>query len=298
MVEYAVQDHPDPAHMRLSDQIREQSVAGFEVGRVCHARLVTLRFEVVNRPSGQDLAVVVHYFAKVRVNVVVILGIVFVIGWRNKDRIEIDDLHAEVFEIIELVHDPLQIAAVVLPGVIGRGRTVPVLDLQHLAAVVSVLAGQHIVVRVTVAKTVREDLIHHCAVGPVGDLEFRGIIPPALCAGLLRRGRAVFRGCRIGSVTGLRLFVPPLDAGALVQKLFACPGQPDPESIAHGGSVTYHFRREIDEMCVFLLYTHGDLAQICQQDALIRVSCCCAEADADRVILPAVPSKRLYSLDF
>ena len=171
-----------------------------------------------------------------------------------------------------------------LPGVVGRGRTVPVLDLQDLAAVIGVLAGQHVVVRVAVAETVREDLVHHCAVGPVGDLEFRGIIPPAFRAGLLLRG---FAGFISRFISGL---IAPFDTGALVQELFAGPGQPDPEGVPHWPAVADHFRREIDEMCVFLLYAHGDLAQVRQQHTVIRVSRCCAEADADHILFSAIPS--------
>ena len=81
VVEYAVQDHPDPAHVRLPDQIREEPVAGLEICGVCHPHLILLRLAVVQRTSGQDLAAVVHYFAKVGIYVVVILGVIFVIGW-------------------------------------------------------------------------------------------------------------------------------------------------------------------------------------------------------------------------
>ena len=65
-----------------------------------------------------------------------------------------------------------------LAGVVGRGRTVPVLDLLHAAAVVVVLAGHDVVVGVAVAEAVREDLVEHGSFGPVRRLETGRNIPP------------------------------------------------------------------------------------------------------------------------
>ena len=79
VVEHAVQDHSDPAHVRLAHQLREQPVTRLEVGRIGHPRFVFGRFAVIQLAFGEDLAVIVHYFAKVRVNMVIILCIVFVV---------------------------------------------------------------------------------------------------------------------------------------------------------------------------------------------------------------------------
>ena len=47
-----------------------------------------------------------------RIDIIIVLNIVFVIRWRYKKRVEIDDLHTELLKIIELIQHALQIAAV------------------------------------------------------------------------------------------------------------------------------------------------------------------------------------------
>ena len=218
VVKYAVQDHADASHMRFPHEIGEQSVAGLEIGGVRHSGPVFAGLRIVFGAERKDLLRIVHYFAKMRVNVAVILRVIFVVGWRYEDGIEVDPVNAELLQVIQLVHDALQVAAVVLAGVVGRGRTVPVLDLLHAAAVVVVLAGHDVVVGVAVAEAVREDLIEHGSFGPVRRLETGRNIPPPVggqlglrldlleVCPLGKRDQAGLRGTDKGSLGGASAF--------------------------------------------------------------------------------------------
>ena len=193
MIEDPVQDHTDPSPVRLADQVREQPVARLEVRRIRHTELVFAGLCILRRPTGQDLGRVVHYFAKVGVDVAVILRVVLVVGGRDEDRIEVDRVDPQLVEVIELVDDALQVSAVVLARVITRWRTVPVVDVHDLSAVVGVLAGHDVVARVAVAEPVREDLVHHRALGPLRHPELRVKIPPPVRLAALRIAVGVFR---------------------------------------------------------------------------------------------------------
>ena len=166
----------------------------------------------------------------------------------------------------------------------------------HLSAVVSVFAGLHIVVRVTVAEAVCEDLIHHRALRPLGYLKFRGKIPPA--AGIFPLILFVFLFALLCVLRRPGLLVRPHNSCALVEDFLPGLGDADPEGIADRPAVSHHFCRKEDETRVFLLDLHGDLPAVGQHYAPVHFAGRCAEADPDRIAFPADFVKRLYDLHF
>ena len=112
------------------------------------------------------------------INVVIILGIVFVAGGREKDRIEVDGFHPQFLQIIQPVDHALQVSAVEFPIAVGPRGPVPVPDCQAGLSHIAVFSGQHIVGRISVAEAVDEDLVHHGALRPGGRMEAGNDMPP------------------------------------------------------------------------------------------------------------------------
>ena len=108
-----------------------------------------------------------------RVNVVIILNVIFVIGGGYKQRVEINNLHAQILEIVQFIHDPLQIPSIKVPDVHSLGRTVPVFYLLYFFINITILSGYHIIGRVAVTEPVCKNLIHDGSLGPVRRLKSR-----------------------------------------------------------------------------------------------------------------------------
>ncbi len=108
-----------------------------------------------------------------RIHVVVVLAVVLVVRRGDEDRVQVDDVHAQVLKVVQLFHDSLQVAAVEIPDVHALGRGVPVLHPLHVLVEIAVLAGQHVICRIPVAETVRVDLVHDRPVGPLRRREAR-----------------------------------------------------------------------------------------------------------------------------
>ncbi len=149
----------------------------------------------------------------------VIGGVVFVVGRRFEDGVEVDDRHAQVLQVIQLVDHALQVAAVEIEavgaGAVGRHRAdrrwaysrsaLPVGSERYDGAVqfiVEEAPGWWVVAGIAIAETVGEDLVHDAVLHPIGRLE-GGIVHGQLPAVV----RAVAKGLAPAAVAGVVVFV-------------------------------------------------------------------------------------------
>ena len=107
------------------------------------------------------------------IDIVVVLNVIFVVGGRDKQGIEVNDLHSQILEIVQLLHDALQVTSVEAPHVHGRRVFIPVLHMFHRFSDIDVLSVFHIVGWISIAETVHKDLVHDRALGPVGSTKSR-----------------------------------------------------------------------------------------------------------------------------
>ena len=166
MVEHAVEDDLHPAAVNLLHEMGKILVGRPQVLRIRDAVDEALRVHVVHIAFLQELSPVADDFGQMRINVVVVLDIVFMIGRGDKDRVEVDHFHAQLLQIIQLLLDAFEVASPEIPDIHVFGHTVPVADLAGMPVQVSVLIRQHVIGAVAVAETVRIDLIHHGAPRP------------------------------------------------------------------------------------------------------------------------------------
>ena len=97
VVKDAVQENAKTEAMCLFRKCREKTIGRLEILRVRAPLLVARRIEVVARLRREQFSAVFRNDGEMRVDVLVILGIVLVIRGRDKERIEIDHFDAEVF---------------------------------------------------------------------------------------------------------------------------------------------------------------------------------------------------------
>ena len=146
-------------------------MARFEVALRGDAGDVARGIAVVLFPVLHGVLAVVLYDGEVGVDVVVILRVVFMIGGRHEQRVEIYALHAERREIIELALHALKIAAEKAAHVQICGEVVPVALALYVSAGVVVFVVGDVVGKIAVAESVDKYLIEHPALCPVGHVE-------------------------------------------------------------------------------------------------------------------------------
>ena len=114
----------------------------------------------ISLPAAFFLFVVLYDPAEMGIDVLIVLGVIFMAGRRQKDGVEIDRLDAKLLQVVQLVHDPLEVAPVKLAVADGRGRLVPVPDGNDRPAHIGVFPVVYVIGPVAVTEAVDEDLVH------------------------------------------------------------------------------------------------------------------------------------------
>ena len=128
---------------------------------------------IVHRVYCHRLTAIFDDHAIMRIDVVIILTVVLVIGRRNKQRIEIDHFNSQILQIIQLVPHALKITAVEAAHIHGRRIGAPVGYLMYRTPNIDILTFRHIVALVTVAEAVHKDLVHDRALCPLRRMKSR-----------------------------------------------------------------------------------------------------------------------------
>ena len=83
--------------------------------------------------------------AEVRIDMLIVLAVVFMTGRGDEDRVEVEGLNAQILQVIQLINDALQVTAVEGADVGIGGRGIPVGDVFGMAYGVLVFIVHHIV---------------------------------------------------------------------------------------------------------------------------------------------------------
>ena len=171
MVEHAVDDDFNAHFVHFFHQLGEVFVRLFKVGFIGYAADIFRRVAVVLFPALHIVVEIVLDYGKMRVDIVVVLRVVLVVGRRHEQRVEVHRLNSEIFKVLQLLFHALQIAAVKVVDVERVGNSVPVMNFVRMSARIVILVVANVVLRIAVAEAVDVNLIEHPALRPVGHLE-------------------------------------------------------------------------------------------------------------------------------
>ena len=131
------------------------------------------------------------------VDIIIILDIVLVVGRGYEQRIEVDHLHSQLLQVIQLLHDTRQISAVEF----CHAEVLRVLPpVRHLAAIgldIIILVVLYVIRRISIVEAIHQKLVHHRSFRPVrrrkarhnGEIILRARLPrdtSAVIAALLK----------------------------------------------------------------------------------------------------------------
>ena len=99
---------------------------------------------------------------------VIILRIIFMTGWRNKNGIKINRLNSQILKIIKLLQNPLEISSVKLPEISIRIRILsPAVYLNRFFTNIVIFTCKNIICGITISESVHKNLVHYSTLCPV-----------------------------------------------------------------------------------------------------------------------------------
>ena len=107
------------------------------------------------------------YNGKVRVDIVVILRIVFMVGRGNEKGIEIDCFNAQILQIVQLLPYTLQVSAVKTTHVELVGEFIPFPYTAGMPARIIIFVVAHVVLGIAVTEPVGKNLIKYYPLCPI-----------------------------------------------------------------------------------------------------------------------------------
>ena len=179
VIEHSVQNHLHAAAVCLLHQADKQIITRAQISSVRHPGDVSGSLCIVLGTVRKNSFIRLHLFLlrdnfpEMRINIVIILRIIFVIGRGNENRVQIDSLNPQLLQIIKFIQHPLQIAAVKILDIHILRHLIPVIYLMHVPVNIIVLMIQNIIGRISVAEPVHKDLVHDTALGPVRRMKTR-----------------------------------------------------------------------------------------------------------------------------
>ena len=112
VVKDAVKDDAHTAGVELLAEGGEKNIGPLQILHGGYAADILRGGGIVFIRSVHDMILIIGDNAEMGIDMLVILTVIFMTGGGDKNRIQVENLDTEILEIIELVDDPLDIAAV------------------------------------------------------------------------------------------------------------------------------------------------------------------------------------------
>ena len=116
----------------------------------------------------QLVVAIFAYHGKVRVDIVVILRIVFMVGRGNEKGIEIDCFNAQILQIVQLLPYSLLVSALNRAHVELVGEFIPFPYTAGMPARIIIFVVAHVVLGIAVTEPVGKNLIKYYPLCPIG----------------------------------------------------------------------------------------------------------------------------------
>ena len=173
MIKHTIQNDLHATLMSLRHHLCKKLIAGFEIFLIGHAVNISGCFTILLLIGTQKLSLVMDNFSNMRINVVIILNIIFVIGRRNKQGIKINNINAKILQIIHLIKYTLQITSVKFTDPHAGRMLVPVLYADGFVPDILIFICQDIIRRIAIIEAIHVDLVHYRSLSPFRRLKAR-----------------------------------------------------------------------------------------------------------------------------
>ena len=159
--------------MNFFHKIGKKSIRSLQIFLIYHTLAVFCRVAVVIVTIRQRLTTIFDNHCKMRIDIIVILCVILMIGRRYKNRIEVNCFNTKLLQIIKFIQNPLQISAVKFTHIHQSRVSSPFFHLVYMRTDITVFIVHDIIRLIAIAETICVDLVHNRPFCPVRRMKSR-----------------------------------------------------------------------------------------------------------------------------
>ena len=184
VIKHAVKNHADAPLMAFRYQLGKHFIGALQILLPRHPLNIARGMSIILVSILQKFTLIPHKMPQMGIDMIIVLNIIFMVGWRYEQRIKINNIDAQALKIVQFFKHSGEIAAVKLADIHRRWPFVPVRHACNALINIGVFIIQHVILRVAVAETINKNLIHDGTFRPVRSMKARadaeGIVIPQI----------------------------------------------------------------------------------------------------------------------
>ena len=174
MVKHTIQDYFHASLMDFLHKLCKQFITCLQIPLIGHTLNKFPGMGILAVPLIQKAIIhILHDLAVMGIHILIILNIVLVITWRNKNRVQINNIHSQILQIIQFIHNSLQVTAIKLPHPHYCRNFSPVSYPGSHIANIKIFTILHIIRRIPIAEAIHKNLVHNSTLRPLGCIIIR-----------------------------------------------------------------------------------------------------------------------------
>ena len=152
--------------MRFLDNLCKQLIGSIQILLIGNTVDIFRCITVFHLTGLQKITPVIYDLTDMRIDIIIILYIIFMIGRRYEKRIEINDIHAQILQIVHFLQNACQVTTVKFTHAHNSRIFSPVRYTVYMLSDISIFVCKHVIIRIAVIETINIDLIHDCTFCP------------------------------------------------------------------------------------------------------------------------------------
>ena len=193
VIKHTVQNNFHTPAVNLFHKSGKKSIAGLQILFVHHPLNIFAGMEIIIVSLRKTFSAVLHNHAIVRIYIVVILNIIFMIGRRYKDWIQIQNIHTQLLQIIQLIPYSLNISSIKCAHIHTIRTFIPIRHLMYAFVNINIFPVFHIIGCIPVAEPICKDLVHNSAFCPIRRFKARHNPERIVFLQILRHAQTVIK---------------------------------------------------------------------------------------------------------
>ena len=191
VIKNTVNNNPHSSGVTSHHKVPKKGITGFQVCFLGTANAVFTCLSVLRLSRKKHFSSIFNKPPQVRIDMVIILCVIFVIGGRYEKRVKVQNLNAKVTKIVQLLPNSFQVSTVKTMHIKRLYFGIPVLHCTDRPSQIDIFPILNIVLSIRIVEAIHKNLIHNRSLYPGRNKKIRKNGKSILLSQILRNAKTV-----------------------------------------------------------------------------------------------------------